>query len=356
MKKIIICICVLLCLLLTGCTDLTKDPNSDSERMKFKENVTVNYGKKNVDTTQFVTGYDTFRISDTNRNIKEHLIEVDNYTIKCPKFNAFKMGEHKLVYKVNEYQYTLYITVKDKEKPTIICDKDIDYTVGDKIKKSNLFKVTDNLTKSKKIKKIYKGKIKNKAGNYKITCIAEDQAGNKNSASINIHVYDKPTLSIKNKTINLKVGQTAQIEASTTGKENHCSYTSSNGNIASVNELGLITAISSGQSTINVKANGLEEIVTVNVENIQQTSPSTSNNSNQRNNNTNNSNSNSSTNNQSHSTSKASNPSQYNKYFSGNSIDAYNSAYSYAESVMNSGKVNGYAVNPDGNGFNVTFN
>ena len=50
------------------------------------------------------------------------------------------------------------------------------------------------------------------------------------------------------------------------------------------------------------------------------------------------------------------NPSQYNKYFSGNSIDSYNSAYSYAESMMNSGKVHGYSVSPDGNGFNVTFN
>ena len=53
--------------------------------------------------------------------------------------------------------------------------------------------------------------------------------------------------------------------------------------------------------------------------------------------------------------SKVSNPSQFNKYFAGNSIDTYNEALSYAEGMMNSGKVNGYALNPDGNGFNVVF-
>ena len=51
----------------------------------------------------------------------------------------------------------------------------------------------------------------------------------------------------------------------------------------------------------------------------------------------------------------SSNPSQYNKYFSGNSIDSYNSACDYAESIYSSGKVKGYEVMPDGNGFNVIF-
>lgn len=51
----------------------------------------------------------------------------------------------------------------------------------------------------------------------------------------------------------------------------------------------------------------------------------------------------------------ATNPSQYNKYFSGNSIDIYNAACSYAESIYSSGKAKGYEVMPDGSGFNVTF-
>lgn len=58
--------------------------------------------------------------------------------------------------------------------------------------------------------------------------------------------------------------------------------------------------------------------------------------------------------NESHS--KVTNPDQYNKYFSGNSIAIYNEALSYAEGLLNSGKINGYSVLPDGGGFNVVCN
>lgn len=268
------------------------------------------------------------------------------------------MGKQKLVYKVDNYSYPLYVTVKDKEKPTIEYQKDIDYTIDDKINIKKLFIINDNLTKKENLKIKYKGKIKNKVGKYKITCTVEDEAGNKNKATSTIHIYDKPTLSVSNKSVSLKVNQEVQINASTTGKENKCTYSSENEGIATVNENGLVKAISNGQTIIHVKANGLEEKVTVSIENNQPTSPATSNENNSNtNNNKNNDNSNSSnpSNNKSNS-GTSTNPSQYNKYFSGNSIDSYNSAYSYAESMMNSGKVHGYSVSPDGNGFNVTFN
>ena len=347
MKYIKITIIILFILIFTtGCTDLIKDPYSKEDRMKFQENITINYGKKDVDTTKFVTGYDSYSISDINRHKNSKTITIDNYTIKCPTFSANKMGKQKLVYKVDNYSYPLYVTVKDKEKPTIEYQKDIDYTIDDKISIKKLFIINDNLTKKENLKIKYKGKIKNKVGKYKITCTVEDEAGNKNKATSTIHIYDKPTLSVSNKSVSLKVNQEVQINASTTGKENKCTYSSENEGIATVNENGL------------VKANGLEEKVTVSIENNQPTSPATSNENNSNtNNNKNNDNSNSSnpSNNKSNS-GTSTNPSQYNKYFSGNSIDSYNSAYSYAESMMNSGKVHGYSVSPDGNGFNVTFN
>ena len=348
MKYIKITIIILFILIFTtGCTDLIKDPYSKEDRMKFQENITINYGKKDVDTTKFVTGYDSYSISDINRHKNSKTITIDNYTIKCPTFSANKMGKQKLVYKVDNYSYPLYVTVKDKE-----------YTIDDKISIKKLFIINDNLTKKENLKIKYKGKIKNKVGKYKITCTVEDEAGNKNKATSTIHIYDKPTLSVSNKSVSLKVNQEVQINASTTGKENKCTYSSENEGIATVNENGLVKAISNGQTIIHVKANGLEEKVTVSIENNQPTSPTTSNENNSNtNNNKNNDNSNSSnpSNNKSNS-GTSTNPSQYNKYFSGNSIDSYNSAYSYAESMMNSGKVHGYSVSPDGNGFNVTFN
>nr|WP_288651908.1 Ig-like domain-containing protein [uncultured Faecalibacillus sp.] len=325
--------------------------------MKFQENITINYGKKDVDTTKFVTGYDSYSVSDINRHKNSKTITIDNYTIKCPTFFANKMGKQKLVYKVDNYSYPLYVTVKDKEKPIIEYQKDIDYTIDDKISIKKLFIINDNLTKKENLKIKYKGKIKNKVGKYKIICTVEDEAGNKNKATSTVHIYDKPTLSVSNKSVSLKVNQEVQINASTTGKENKCTYSSENEGIATVNENGLVKSINSGQTIIHIKANGLEEKVTVSVEDNQPTSPTTSNEKNSNTNNKNNDNSNSSkpSNNKSNSETST-NPSQYNKYFSGNSIDSYNSAYSYAENMMNSGKVHGYSVSPDGNGFNVTFN
>ena len=153
MKYIKITIIILFILIFTtGCTDLIKDPYSKEDRMKFQENITINYGKKDVDTTKFVTGYDSYSISDINRHKNSKTITIDNYTIKCPTFSANKMGKQKLVYKVNNYSYPLYVTVKDKEKPTIEYQKDIDYTIDDKISIKKLFIINDNLTKKENLK------------------------------------------------------------------------------------------------------------------------------------------------------------------------------------------------------------
>lgn len=358
MKKIRLIIFIMFILIfLTGCTDLVKDPNSREDRMKFKDNVTINYGKKNVDTTQYVVGYDSYSISETNRDKSDLTISVDNYIIKCPSFSATEMGKHTLTYKVDSFKYQLNVIVKDTEKPSVLCNESNNFTVGDKIVKSKLFTVKDNLTKKDKLDIKYKGKIKNKTGTYKITCIAKDKAGNVGKASTKIHIYDKPTLTVQNKSFNMKTGQEIQLSVSTTGKESKCSFTSENEGIATITDEGKIKAIASGQTVIHVKANGLEETVSVNVEAIQQTPPTSSSGSNSS---SSSSNSNNSQNNQSKPSNKnnstKSNPSQYNKYFSGNSIDTYNSAYDYAESITGSGKANGYSVMPDGNGFNVTFN
>ena len=159
MKYIKITIIILFILIFTtGCTDLIKDPYSKEDRMKFQENITINYGKKDVDTTKFVTGYDSYSISDINRHKNSKTITIDNYTIKCPTFSANKMGKQKLVYKVDNYSYPLYVTVKDKEKPIIEYQKDIDYTIDDKISIKKLFIINDNLTKKENLKIKYKGK------------------------------------------------------------------------------------------------------------------------------------------------------------------------------------------------------
>ncbi len=57
----------------------------------------------------------------------------------------------------------------------------------------------------------------------------------------------------------------------------------------------------------------------------------------------------------SESTNSNSNPSQYDKFFEGNSIDIYNEANFYAKNLFESGVVNGYTLMPTGEGYQVSF-
>ena len=110
MKYIKITIIILFILIFTtGCTDLIKDPYSKEDRMKFQENITINYGKKDVDTTKFVTGYDSYSISDINRHKNSKTITIDNYTIKCPTLSANKSWYIRLIITVILYMLPLKI-------------------------------------------------------------------------------------------------------------------------------------------------------------------------------------------------------------------------------------------------------
>ena len=48
-----------------------------------------------------------------------------------------------------------------------------------------------------------------------------------------------------------------------------------------------------------------------------------------------------------------SNAASFNKFFEGYSIAAYDAACSYADELMNSGKISGYEVKPTGDGIQV---
>lgn len=96
--------------------------------------------------------------------------------------------------------------------------------------------------------------------------------------------------------------------------------------------------------------------VSVKEKTIEQPTPSTSSSNNTSNNNGSSSNNSSSSSgsNSSHSSKPKGNASVYNKFFEGYSIDSYNAACDYADSLKNSGKISGYSVTPTGEGVQVT--
>ncbi len=96
------------------------------------------------------------------------------------------------------------------------------------------------------------------AGTYKVSYLAKNDYGTydarKDGCTLTFY-YVAPTISISNSTsVSLKVGNTHQIKLTTdTGTDTDITYSSSNTGVATVSSSGLVTAKSSGTSTITAK-------------------------------------------------------------------------------------------------------
>lgn len=350
LKKNIFKIIILFFILffVSGC-ELLEDPNFTSDKIKFKDDIEINY-KDEVDTTLFVESIDDIKIKDEHRNKEKKIITINNYIIECPDFKADKLGHFNLTYKLGDHKYTCSVTVKDIQAPDLKLETDnYEINVGDSfdIDDIKIKSIKDNLSEKKNIKIKLTGKYSTKKeGTYDLNVTATDEKNNKKKIPIKLTVYPAAKLEIEQNSFSLKTGDNSKINVNSAGKNSdQIAFTSENSNIASVSEDGVITAKTPGTANINITCgNGLSETVTVTVISDNKNSASDSNKQQE--------------NSSSHSSSnknEVSNPSVYNKYFSGNSISVYNSALDYAESILNSGKANGYSLLPDGKGYNVTF-
>lgn len=348
-KKLIIIFIFISLIFLTGCnSELFADPNFSSDKIKFKNEIIINY-KDDVDTTAFVDSVDDIKVKNENRNSKDRIITVNNYIIQCPDFKADKLGHFNLSYKFGDYEYTCSVVVKDIKSPTLtLKSKTYEITAGEKFDIDNVEIKTlkDNLTPKKKIKLELDGEYSTeKEGQYDLKIAASDEKNNKTEKNIKLIVYPAPSLTVEKDNYNLKTGQNETVKVTAIGKKaDEISFSSSNNGIAAVDESGKITAKNDGNCQIIISCgNGLTKTVNVNVSSEEKNT-----NTNKNNNGTSNESSKNKTNN-------SKNPAAYNKYFSGNSIAVYNEAFDYAESILNSKKAGGYTLMPDGKGYNVTF-
>lgn len=348
--KVLLIFLVFTLFFLVGCNpEMLQDPNYSSDKIKFKNDITVNL-KENVDTTKFIDEVDNLKVKDSNRDSDEMTVSINNYIINCPTFTADKLGTHTLTYKLANHEYKCDINVKDTSGPKLTLETDLyEIIKGDKFTKKDIKikKLSDNSTKQKDIKIKLSGKYDcNKTGEYKLKITATDKYKNTTSKKLNLFVYDKPTLEVV-ENISLKENETYTISPTSTGKNNSVFYfTSENSSIATVNNIGVVKAIHQGNTKITVScSNGLSKEINVNV---------IANNKNQNNSSNNNSSTNNNNKNNNSNTNNSSNASSYNKFFSGNSIAAYNNACDYADSLYNQRKIKGYEVKPTGDGFMVT--
>jgi hypothetical protein len=348
-------IIILFAIFVTGCDgDIFKDPTYYN-KIEFQDDIKINLSNDYADTTKYVKSVDGHILQNSNRDFENHEIRIDNYIISCPKFKPEKEGEFNLTYKLGEYEYSTTVLVSDIEGPRItLRNSNYDIIIGDKFSIKHIdFDVEDNLSKKKNIKCKLKGKFDvNKVSQYSLKLICTDEKKNSSTKNLKLNVYERPVLTVSKEDIQMYILDTVEIQVKTKGKnKDELMWSSSNNSIASV-ENNIIHANGTGETIITVSCgNGLSKNIKVKVK------ENTNNNLNKGSNSNNSSNSSSNNNsNNSYNNSSKSNPKIYDKFFSGNSIDSYNKAYSYANSIFASGKVNGFSVDPNGIGFMVSFN
>ena len=349
MKKKLMCliVIVLFMIFITGCdSSIIKDPNF-IDKIKFKENIKVDL-KSKVDTTKFIDEVDNIKVNDSSRDSENRIITTNNYVIKCPVFNAEKIGKYKLKYLIGEHKYYCDIEVKDISGPKIKLKSTYEIYQGNSFKLKDVIidSINDNSTSKNKIKLTLDGKYDvDKVGKYDLKLIAADKYNNKTIKKISLFVYEQPSLDVIDE-VTLKVGDNYKIDVKAKGKNsNNLTYDTSAVDVASL-QGNIINAKKSGTAIITIKCgNGLSKEIKINVINANKES---SNFDKDKKNQQDNSN-------QNKTQIKPSKPdsSSYNRFFPGNSIDVYNEASEYADSLYSQGKIKGYELMPTGEGFNV---
>lgn len=285
--------------LISGCSVQTYTV----EDVNFNKSMKVDLNSKK---SLFYLIHDVDGKKVSSSNIDGNSFSFKNLAIRYKSFNTKKEGRFNVTFTTNDpnvKSFTKTIEVADISKPKIhLKKKKINVFIDevDLIDYYKYFTYKDNSKYDELTCIVDSSEIKKEAGEYYCYIKVYDKADNTGKAKIKVAVKEKPAEETNSQ--HSDTNQNSQIQNSENTKKEQSK--TSNGNSNS-------TEPSQSQQSTN-------------------TVPSSS----------------------SHS---ASNPAQYNRYFAGNSIDTYNSAYDYAESIVNSGKASNYQVMPDGNGFNVTF-
>ena len=226
--------------------DVEKYPNVTDDNTDVKVNATYEASKQNEELAYYAVGdYDIDVI---------HKIEY-----KLFGTTIFTMDETK---KVN-------LSIKDTIAPVFAEDMPMELETYRDCEIENLeekFKATDlaYVTIS-----IDKDKIDySTVGEYIVNVFATDESGNVATKEIKVKVLE-PSISIEPTSLDMTVGNTANLTATVKGKDQTVEWTSSDESIAKV-ENGTVTAQKEGTTTVVAKANGTETSVTVVVTNITQ--------------------------------------------------------------------------------------
>lgn len=296
MKRICVGLFLLVvCLLCIGCDNKTNYDLEFDEKMILD----LNSNDQPITLIKKIDGKKiTSKMIDDNKKVV-----YKNYVIECmTKIDTSKTGVYEVIYATNDVenkQIKKKIYVKDISKPQIkLKEKKIEKYIDEvgMINYYDYFEVNDN-SGTDNIDIIIDDKgVKESSGTYTVKFVVEDSSGNKNEKKIKLILKERPI---------------EKSEPEIPDEEKRDSKSTD------VNDKKLYISPPDNRNNDSSKSQNKS---------------------------------------QSNSQNKKTDSKKYNKFFVGNTIDIYNQAYEYAESIFNGGSVNGYTINPTGEGFQVEFN
>lgn len=258
-KKIIIitCIVVFVVLLAIGITSYLLFNSFKLDN----DTVTIEYGEEYtpiisdfVKTNNQINDENTFLNCYFKYEENKDYIAVGEYDVKVTHIKTFNIGDRKLFNKT--FTKDAKVIVKDTNPPVFSSDCPSELNL-----QSTNMNVVDyfSATDLSGISNIYlkgDGTDYSVAGKYTVTVVAMDNNGNKTEKQciVNLTV---PLLTVAKTDFNLKVNDTAQIEAQYEGFDVP-KYKSSDDTMASVTTSGEIKALRAGTCVITVFCNGLK--------------------------------------------------------------------------------------------------
>lgn len=254
MKKIIkVLLCLSVFIPLYGCS---------SKNILLKEDIfTLEYGQPiNTEAKEYLN----------TEKMEEKIVSattMDTSAIKNEEEKEYPMiGEYKIFFQYEEEKVEAILKVQDTTKPVFKDFKEILEVVKDCVPEKGALEKNFTAEDLSEVK--ISLNVENvdyaKAGDYKVTVLAKDSAGNEEAKETILKVVE-PILNLEKDSLSLYVKETSVLEVEVKGKETKASFKSSDASVASVDANGKVTAKKKGSATITASANGKEDSCKVTV-------------------------------------------------------------------------------------------
>lgn len=200
MKKVIISVLCLI-IILIGSLIIIKNIKKE-DKIKYKKNISINIGEDIPTIDKYIENKDNID------NVKISWKDIDIEDNK-----VYYTGIYKGVFKYKNKEYTIKLTVEDKEAPTVQNIKDIEIYVNDKVDFYKDITIKDN--SKDEISKEIKGDYDlSKKGEYNLTYIIKDKSNNITEKEFKLIVKEKEVPKINN---NSNENQTRVVGTSSKG-------------------------------------------------------------------------------------------------------------------------------------------